>query len=381
MIIKNAFVFTLGQGFVRKDTVIEDGIFAPGVRQPLPGEQVIDAAGDYLIPGLVDVHFHGCAGHDFSDGTPEALDAIGAYELKCGVTSVCPASMTLAEDTLITVCENAYAYQKRSQNRQTARLCGIHLEGPFLSMEKKGAQNPAFLRSPEEAVFRRLQRAAHGLIRLITVAPETEGAEAFIRALSSEVHISVGHTVSDYETARRAFALGADHVTHFFNAMPGFSHRAPGVFGAAFDAGHVMPELICDGIHVEPPAVRILFQLFGKERVVLISDSMRATGMPDGDYSLGGLPVKVTGKLAALVDGTIAGSVTNLMDCMRTAVSIGIPLETAVRCATYNPAKSIGAEHICGSIAAGMPADCVILSKADLSIREVILGGEVTEGA
>ena len=140
-----------------------------------------------------------------------------------------------------------------------------------------------------------------------------------------------------------------------------------------------MPELICDGIHVKPSAVRVLFKLFGKERMVLISDSMRAAGMPDGDYSLGGLPVKVTGNLATLEDGTIAGSATNLMDCMRTAVSMGIPLDTAVRCATYNPAKSIGAEHICGSIAAGLQADCVILSKTDLSVRKVIFGGEVVD--
>ncbi|MBO5525070.1 MAG: amidohydrolase family protein, partial [Roseburia sp.] len=210
MIIKNAFVFTLEQGFVKKDVVIEDGHFAAGEREPAVGEQVMDAAGNYLIPGLVDVHFHGCAGHDFSDGTPEALDAIGAYELKCGVTSICPASMTLAEDTLSSVCENAYAYKKRSENRRTARLCGVHLEGPFISMEKKGAQNPAFIQPPSEAVFRRLQKAAHGLVRLITIAPEAEGAEEFIRALSSEVHISVGHTTSDYKTASRAFALGAD---------------------------------------------------------------------------------------------------------------------------------------------------------------------------
>ncbi|MBO5522280.1 MAG: amidohydrolase family protein, partial [Roseburia sp.] len=169
-------------------------------------------------------------------------------------------------------------------------------------------------------------------------------------------------------------------VTHFFNAMPGFSHRAPGMFGAAFDAGHVLPELICDGIHVEPSAVRVLFKLFGKERMVLISDSMRAAGMPDGDYSLGGLPVKVTGNLATLEDGTIAGSATNLMDCMKMAVSMGIPLEAAVRCATYNPAKSIGVEHVCGSIAAGLQGDCVILAKSDLAVREVILGGEVVVG-
>ena len=198
-----------------------------------------------------------------------------------------------------------------------------------------------------------------------------------IRRLADQVHISVGHTCSDYETAYRAFSQGADHVTHFFNAMPPFTHRAPGVFGAAFDAKHVMPELICDGIHIDASAVRVVFSLFGAERMILISDSMMATGMEDGAYSLGGLPVTVRGNLATLEDGTIAGSATNLMDCMRKAVSMGIPLETAVRAATYNPARAIGAADMCGSITAGHRGDCVLLSKDDLSTKKVIFGGKV----
>lgn len=377
MIIKNALVFTLDQGFVKKDVAIKDGRFVTGLPMEENAGEIIDAQGDYLIPGLVDVHFHGCAGYDFSDGTKEALDAIGTYELKSGITSICPASMTLSEDVLALVCENAYDYKQRNAKNAVSRLCGIHLEGPFIAQEKKGAQNPAFIKVPSVEMFHRLQEAAHGLVRLITIAPEVESAEYFIRTLAQEVHISLGHTCSDYDTAAAAFALGADHVTHFFNAMPGFTHRAPGVFGAAFDAKHVMPELICDGIHIDPSAVRVVFSLFGKERMILISDSMMATGMEDGDYSLGGLPVKVKGNLATLKDGTIAGSATNLMDCMRTAVSMGVPLETAIRCATYNPAKSIGVEDVCGSIDAGKYGDCVILSKEDFSTKKVILGGNI----
>ncbi len=384
MIIKNGLVFTLNQGFVEKDIVIKDGYFTD-MRAPVNArEEIVDAAGDYLIPGLVDIHFHGCAGYDFSDATPEALAAIGSYELEHGITSICPASMTLPEETLIKVCENAYQYSCAhneygndisGEGEKGARLLGVHLEGPFLSEEKKGAQNPAYLRKPDIAMFERLQEAAHGLVRLITIAPETEGADEFIRTLNSKVHISVGHTVSDYDTAYKAFMMGADHVTHFFNAMPPFTHRAPGVFGAAFDAGYVMPELICDGIHVEPSAVRVLFRLFGKERLILISDSMRAAGMADGSYTLGGLPVTVRGNRATLEDGTIAGSVTNLTDCMRTAVQMGIPLTEAVRCASYNPAKAIGIDNVCGSIEPGKYGDCVILSKDDLTVRKVILGG------
>lgn len=374
MIIRNALVYTLDHGFVPKDVYIENGYFVEEKQYTKGADEVIDAKGDYLIPGLLDIHFHGCAGYDFSDGTPEALEAIGRYELEHGVTSICPASMTLSEETLLRVCKNASAYKN---NNFSSRLCGIHLEGPFISQEKKGAQNPAYIKNPDVEMFCRLQEAAGGLIRLITIAPEEKGAEDFIRTLNQEVHISVGHTTSDYETACHALALGADHVTHFFNAMPGFTHRAPGVIGAAFDAKHVMPELICDGIHVDASAVRVMFQLFGAERMILISDSMRATGMADGEYSLGGLPVMVRGNLATLKDGTIAGSATNLMDCMRMAVSMGIPLETAVRCATYNPAKSIGVEDVCGSIESGKYGDCVLLSQEDLATQQVILGGKV----
>ncbi|MGN0349587.1 MAG: N-acetylglucosamine-6-phosphate deacetylase [Roseburia sp.] len=379
MIIKNALVFTLDSGFIEKDVAIENGIFTDAVSEPKDGETILDAGGNYLIPGLVDVHFHGCAGFDFSDGTQEALFAIGDYELKCGVTSMCPASMTLAEDTLIQICKNASDYQKNSADKPVARLCGIHLEGPFISMEKKGAQNPAYVQNPHVDMFHRLQEASGGMIKLITLAPETEGAMDFIEALAKEVHISLGHTTSDYATACKAFSFGADHVTHFFNAMPTFTHREPGVFGAAFDNKHVMPELICDGIHIDPSAVRVVFSLFGKERMILISDSMMATGMEDGDYSLGGLPVRVKGNRATLMNGTIAGSATNLMDCMRIAVSMGIPLETAVRSASYNAARSIGVEDVCGSIEAGKYGDCVLLSKDDLSTMQVIFRGEVVE--
>ncbi|MBO5070752.1 MAG: N-acetylglucosamine-6-phosphate deacetylase, partial [Roseburia sp.] len=350
MIIKNALVFTPDNGFIKKDIAIEDDLFTEKIPDDLTKEEILDGEGCYLIPGLVDVHFHGCAGVDFCDGTPEALHIIGAYEASNGVTSICPASMTLPMETLTKVCKNAKTYHDQWGDAPESRLCGIHLEGPFISVEKKGAQNPAYIQDPNITAFYQLQEASGNLVRLITIAPETPDAKEFIQELGSKVHISLGHTCSDYAAAYEAFSLGADHVTHMFNAMPGFTHRAPGPIGAAFDAKHVMPELICDGIHIDPSAVRVAFQIFGEDRMILISDSMMATGMEDGDYSLGGLPVKVTGNLATLKDGTIAGSATNLMDCMRTAVSMGIPLETAVQCATYNPAKSIGVDDVCGSI-------------------------------
>lgn len=383
MVIKNALVFILGQGFLKKDVWIKDGYFAEivddfaALHSQIYAEEknagnVIDAEGDYLIPGLVDVHFHGCAGVDFSEQTKKALDTIGRYEAEHGITSICPATMTIAQESLLEICKEAQEY---TQKENASRLCGIHLEGPFISMKKRGAQNPDYVQKPDIETFCRLQEAAHGLVRMITIAPEVEGAETFIRKLSGNVHISVGHTMSDYETASHAFALGADHVTHMYNGMCGFSHRAPGVIGAAFDAKHVMVELICDGVHIDPSVIRATFQMFGPNRVVLVSDSMMATGMEDGNYSLGGLPVTVKGNLATLSDGTIAGSVTDLMDCMRMAVQMGIPFETAVRAATYNPAKSIGVENMCGSIEVGKYGDCVLLQKNDLKTKMVILGG------
>ena len=391
MQIKNAAVFSLEQGFIEKDIYIRDGYFVDKETYlnelcPEKNEQIIDGTDCYLIPGLIDVHFHGCVGEDFSDGTKEALKKIGHYELKNGITSICPATMTLPEELLCKAADNAASYVKK-QNQQgfvekgefLARLCGIHLEGPFLSMEKRGAQNPKYIQKPNVDTFYRIQEAAQGLVKLITIAPEVNGIEEFVKKLANTVHISVGHTASDYQTAYRAFELGADHVTHFFNGMTSFSHRETGVFGASYDAKHVMIELICDGIHVDAAAVRVLFGLFGKERIIFISDSIRAAGMPDGDYMLGGLPFSLNGKKAVLEDGTLAGSAMNLMDCVRTAVKMGIPLDDAVRCASYNAAKSIGIENVCGSIEIGKYGDCVLLRKEDLRVQAVVLAGRQVE--
>lgn len=381
MRIRNAEVFDTEQGFVKKDVYIEDGRFVEAARYRggeagRGAERIIDADGLYLIPGLVDIHFHGCAGADFSDGTPEALRTISACQLENGVTSICPAAMTLSEEALTGICRNAYAYVRECEAEPVrAALRGIHLEGPFIAADRRGAQNAQYIRTADVAFYRRLQEAAHGLIRIVTLAPETAGAEAFIGRLHREVHLSVGHTACDYDCARRAFEAGADHVTHLFNAMRGFEHRAPGVLAAAFDAKHVMPELICDGVHVDAAAVRVAFRIFGRERMILVSDSMRAAGMTDGSYTLGGQRVQVNGRLATLADGTIAGSVTNLMACLRMAVAAGIPLEAAVRCASYNPARAIGADAVCGSIEPGKDADCVLLDKAGLEIRGVFRRG------
>lgn len=344
---------------------------------------VLDADDSYVIPGLIDIHFHGCFGADFCDGTIDSLQTIAAYEASQGITGICPASMTLPENELLKIMENAHAFtnsQAFAGSHAFSDFLGIHLEGPFLSAQKCGAQDASFLHKPDTALFYRLQKKSNGLIRIVDIAPEMKDAFSFIRSISTnptlKCKVSLAHTAADYTTCQNAFTAGASHVTHLYNAMPEFHHRNPGLIGASYDTPACDVELICDGIHVNESAIRMTFQLFTEERIILISDSMRATGMPDGQYTLGGQTVNVSNHLATLTDGTIAGSVTNLMDCVRRAVSFGIPLESAVRCATANPARSIGMDDRIGYLKPGYLANVVILNQ-DLSLKHVILHGMI----
>ncbi len=370
MIIKNVNIFKENGEFVPGEIYIEGELFA----EKASDSEVIDGKGCYAIPGLTDVHFHGCVGYDFCDGTQEAIKAMAEYELRNGVTAIAPATMTLAEDTLMNIAEAAAAYQCESG----ADLVGINMEGPFISMEKKGAQNPAFIHKPDAELFKRLQAASGNLFKLCAIAPEEEGAMDFIKEMKDEVVLSVAHTTADYDTAAAAFENGARQVTHLYNAMPSFTHRAPGVIGAACDNEAVKVELICDGVHVHPSVIRTTFKMFGDDRIVMISDSMMATGKPDGTYALGGQEVTVKGNMATLTEGgAIAGSVTNLMNCVRYAVKEAhIPLASAVKCAAVNPAKAIGTFDKYGSISAGKFANVVLLDQ-DLNIERVIKKGKV----
>ncbi len=370
-----------GKVFLPDGSFAEQDVFVSGERfsETGSGSDVINADGCYVIPGLIDVHFHGCMGHDFCDGTEDSIHAMAEYELENGITSICPATMTLGEDRLLKIAQAADAYRKAG-HQDGAELVGINMEGPFISMAKKGAQNSDFIAKADAAMLRRLQEASGGLIRLCALAPEEDGAMEFIDACKDEVVISVAHTTADYDTAREAFRRGAKQVTHLYNAMPPFSHRAPGVIGAACDSDCNV-EMICDGIHVHPSVIRTTFKMFGDDRIILISDSMEATGMADGSYSLGGQAVTVKGSLATLADGTIAGSATNLMNCLRYTVKVaGIPLESAVKCATRNPAAAIGIADEYGSIAAGKYANAVILSD-NLEIVTIIRRGKIVKEA
>lgn len=287
MIIKNASVYTEDGIFVDKDIYIKDGVFVES-EEAAGEEQVIDGSGCYAIPGLTDIHFHGCMNHDFCDGTREAVGAIAEYEASVGVTNIVPATMTLPEETLLGICRIAKAYRRENHRKGRARFWGINMEGPFVSEAKKGAQNGAYIRNPDIAMFDRMNEASGNCVKLLDIAPEKQGAMELIEKRHEKVIISLAHTCADYDTSAAAFRKGASHVTHLYNAMNPYTHREPGVVGAAADHENVEVELICDGVHIHPAAVRTTFKIFGDRRIILISDSMRAAGLCDGDYTLGG---------------------------------------------------------------------------------------------
>ncbi|MEZ3434292.1 MAG: N-acetylglucosamine-6-phosphate deacetylase [Lachnospiraceae bacterium] len=377
MIIKNVKVFREDKCFRDGKVVIKNGVFAEEAEAlEAADEVIIDGEGCYAVPGLIDLHFHGCMGYDFCDGTQEAVREIAKYEASVGVTAIAPATMTLPTDELKRILGVAADYRRECQ--AGADLIGINMEGPFISAEKKGAQNEHHIISCDEAVCEEFLRASEGLVKFVGIAPEkNENAVEFIRKMKDKVKISLAHTNADYDTAKAAFDAGACHAVHLFNAMPAFTHRAPGVVGAVSDSPHVNAEIICDGVHIHPSMVRAAFKMMGEERMIFISDSMRATGMPDGRYTLGGLEVDVEGNRAVLAsNGALAGSATNLMDCMKTAVKdMGIPLETAVACASMNPAKALGVYDTYGSIARGKKGNVVLLDK-DLTVKLVVKDGD-----
>lgn len=333
-------------------------------------EEIINAEELYVIPGLVDIHLHGAAGYDFCNCTEEAFRAISDFELSNGVTSIVPATMTFPQEILQPIMEAIGSYAK-----EHTLIKGITMEGPFISVEKKGAQNERYIQKPDIQIFNNLQEASNGLIKQIAVAPEVTGAISFIKKVSRDCVVSVAHTNATYKEANAAFQAGANHVTHLYNAMTPFGHREPGVEGAAFDNKNVFAELICDGEHIHPSVVRATFQLFGANRICMISDSMSATGMRDGEYFLGGQKVKRKGARAILENGSIAGAVSTLYDNLKTAVlEMQLPLEDAVLACTVTPARSLKLERECGVLAVGRRADMVLLDKT-LNIKYVIKDG------
>lgn len=368
MKIKNAKVYR-NHSFLEEDICIKDGRIA----ECSCDSEEVDASGLYAIPGLVDIHFHGAVGHDFCDADMEGLKAIAQFEASKGVLAICPATMSFNEQILEKVVLNAAAFKGESGSD----LVGINMEGPFISPKKAGAQNPDYIQPADVDMFKRLQEKSGNLFKLIDIAPECEGNMEAVKELKDLARISIAHTCIDYNTAKEAFRNGVTHMTHLYNAMPGITHRDPGPIIAALEEGAEV-ELIADGIHIHPAMVRFTFNTFGEDKVILISDTMEACGLPDGQYQLGGQAVTVCGPKATLTEqaGTLAGSVTCLFDCMKRAVcDMGVPFESAVRAASENPAKSIGVYGDYGTLDEGAYAN-IILVDDTLTIKAVYQKGK-----
>jgi len=376
MFYKNARIFTGDFTFENGAFEVKDGKFGAILPEHVP-QDAVDLQGATVIPGLIEVHSHGNSGYDFSDGDYEGLKKMAEYYLRCGVTSFAPASMTLPYEVL----EKAFATAKRIAEEKPegcSVLRGIQMEGPYFSYKKRGAQNPDYLKAPDFEGFKKLYEDCGGLIRIVDVAPELEGAVEFVEKAKEYCTVSIAHTDSDYDHAKAAVDAGVTHLTHLYNAMPGINHRNPGVIPAAVENENVRAEIICDGLHIHPAAVRLAFSMFGGGRMIIVSDSGRCAGQADGTkFELGGQIAQLIDGVARLADGTIACSATNMYQSLLNVLSWGIREEDAVRAATYNPACSLGVQDVVGSIETGKQADFIVCTDGYQNKRVFLAGREV----
>ena len=367
-------------GILIRDGEIEMAGPRSGMELP-SGATEVQATDSTAIPGFVDVHIHGAGGHDVMEANETALSTITGRLAAFGTTSLLATTITAsADDTCRSVEGIAKYISGQYQTSDTrAEILGIHFEGPFLSKERRGVHPAEWLQLPSAELLQRFLQAAAGNARILTIAPELSGATPCIDAARSlGMVVSIGHTDATYEQARAAVAHGAHHATHVYNAMRPFTHRDPGVIGAVLTTPEVTAELIADGIHVDEIAMKVLLQAKGTQGVVLISDGTSATGMPDGEYMLGGLKVTVNGGVCRNAEGRLAGSTLTLDRALRNIVGLGIPLADAVRMLTLNPATLLGIEFKKGALRTGADADIVLLNDG-LEIERVWARGTVVQ--
>lgn len=330
----------------------------------------IDMTGKIILPGFIDIHIHGGNGADVCDGTDEALDIISSYLAKKGITSYCPTTMTLPISRLESIVKTIANHKDNG-----AKIVGINLEGPFIAMAKKGAQNGEYVIAGTKEDFDKLYSSSNALVKIITIAPEAFDSDNFISYVKEKCTVSIGHTCANSEDTQKAIDLGAKHITHLYNAMTPMTHREAGVVGTAFD-NDVTCEVICDGEHICPAVLRNTFKMLGDDRACVISDSMRGAGLGIGEYELGGQMtfVKKGYKVAKLEDGTIAASITNVFDEFKNLLSFGVDFKSALKACTINPAKAINEDKNIGSISVGKCAD-LIVADDELNIKEVYING------
>lgn len=369
MILKNCTF--INEEFEKEfgDIRIEDGKIAEIGIFDAENDEVRDMTDCIILPGFIDIHIHGGAGADFSDGTTDSIDAISTYLAKHGVTSFCGTTMTLSHEKLKEIVKSASGY-----TAPKSKLVGINLEGPYIAEAKAGAQNREFIRPASINEVDELL-SINDKIKLITIAPEASDTQDFITKEKENLTISVGHSSANAQQTREAIASGVAHATHLYNAMTPMTHREAGIVGTVLDSD-ITAELICDGEHICPAVLRNTFKILGEDRACVISDSMRGAGLGIGEYELGGQMtyVKDGYKVARLEDGTIAASITNVFDEFKNLLEFGIDFKTALKSCTINPAKVIREDKNIGSIAVGKCADLIVTDEK-FCIKEVYING------
>jgi N-acetylglucosamine-6-phosphate deacetylase len=365
---KNAETFINGR-FQNVDLCVTKGKFLLS-ESNLSEIEEVDCSGKKILPGFIDIHSHGCIGHDFTTASADEIKAMCSYYISNGITSILATTVTIE----YSICKAAMiTIRKVMETEQNgSRIIGINMEGPFLGKDKKGAHDERYLHGLDTSMFEELNLLSGDHIRIIDIDPNLEHAMEFIEKYSQSKIISLAHTSCSYDTAVQAIRAGATHITHLFNAMNGLHHREPGIIGAVSDYP-VNAEIICDGIHIHPSVIRMMYKV-APDTLILISDSMCAAGLSDGKYELGGQEVFVKDKKATLRDNTIAGSTINVYSAFKNAINFGVPVEKAIISATINPAKAIRAEHEIGSITTGKKADFIIMDQ-NYNIEKVYKDG------